>query len=226
MPFSLAREGPEDVEGIGNYVVEVLAPTPSKHSAMTIYFLDSHSYSPDEKTYRGYDWVKPSQIAWFKQTAQGLKTRNAKYSHIHLDMAFIHIPLPEYAMEGNIIDGGEWREPSTAPGYNSQFYAAMKEEGVVAVGCGHDHVNDYCALRPESATTKGLGPWMCYAGGSGFGGYAGYGGFHRRIRVWELDTNIGRVDTWTRLECCGKDTERKNREITIVDGGKVVAPSL
>lgn len=146
-------------------------------------------------------------------------------------MAFIHIPFPEYAVSGNMIAGGEWREPSTAPGYNSGFYEALKEQGVVSVGCGHDHVNDYCALRPQSDASQGegsrgepFGPWMCYAGASGFGGYAGYGGFHRRVRVWEVDTNAGRVFTWTRVECCGDDTQKRFHELMIVDGGRVVAP--
>lgn len=225
LPFSLAQPGPEDIAGVGNYAVEVLAPSPSTHSALTLYFIDTHSYSPDEHKYHGYDWVKDSQIAWFKETAQAHKKEHAKYTHIHMDMAFIHIPLPEYALDENTIAGGEFREPSTAPKFNSGFYSALKEHGVLAVGCGHDHVNDYCALKPQSEKDKGMGPWMCYAGGSGFGGYAGYGGFHRRVRVWEIDTNNGRIVTWTRLECCGAETTKKHNELLIVDGGKVVAPS-
>lgn len=225
LPFSLSHPGPPEVEGIGNYVVEVLAPSPSQHPAITIYLMDTHSYSPDEASFRGYDWVKPNQIAWFKETAAGLKGRNSKYSHIHMDLAFIHIPLPEYAMSDNVRAGGDWREPSTAPGFNSGFYEALHEHGVLAVGCGHDHVNDYCALKPQKEGDAKLGPWMCYAGGSGFGGYAGYGGFHRRLRVWELDTNTGRIITWKRVECCGKETEKRVGELMIVDGGRAVAPS-
>ncbi|KAF2154733.1 Metallo-dependent phosphatase [Myriangium duriaei CBS 260.36] len=258
LPYSLSRFGPDEVDGVGNYYIEVLAGSPSQHSALTLYFMDSHAYSPDEAKFRGYDWIKPNQIAWFKETAKKLKSRNDKYSRIHMNMAFIHIPLPEFAMEDNVYAGGEFREPSTAPGFNSGFYAALKEQGVLAVGCGHDHVNDNCALRPLAkhetrdvqkkpssketsvgkATTlsdkmtvaesprlpSGLGPWMCYAGGSGFGGYAGYGGFHRRVRVWEVDTNAGRITTWTRVECCGADTKKKNNELIIVESGKVIAP--
>ncbi|KAG8623716.1 hypothetical protein KVT40_008692 [Elsinoe batatas] len=246
MPHSLARPGPSDVEGVGNYYVEVLAASPSQHPALTVYFLDTHAYSPDEASFRGYDWVKPSQIAWFKETSSKLKGRNDKYSRIHMNLAFIHIPLPEFAMDGNVYAGGEFREPSTAPGFNSHFYDALKDAGVVAVGCGHDHVNDNCALRPEikkreaadekngvldkmtindpAPARNGLGPWMCYAGGSGFGGYAGYGGYHRRVRVWEVDTNAGRITTWTRVECCGEATQKKHRELIIVEGGRVVAP--
>lgn len=227
MPFSLSQPGPEYVDGVGNYYVEVLAQAPSQNSAITLYFLDSHSYSPDEATYRGYDWIRPNQIKWFTETAQSLKTQHAKYTHIHLDMAFIHIPLPEFAMQGNLVAGGEWREPSTAPGFNSGFYKALKDQGIVAVGCGHDHVNDYCALTTQSkdaAKSENVGPWMCYAGGSGFGGYAGYGGFHRRVRVWDVDMNSGRVITWKRVECCGDDLKKRIGELLIVDGGRVVVP--
>lgn len=267
LPDNLARPGPEDINGVGNYFVQVGANGMSKHSAMTIYFLDSHAYSPDEKRYHGYDWIKQSQIDWFKDTAAKLKPSNDKYAFKHMNLAFIHIALPEFTMEGNIYVGGEFREPSTAPHFNSGFYTALKEAGVVAVGCGHDHVNDMCSLVPQpnknskrddpqhsydterqkpgshdekvseaaikelanSSENKkhdnGLGPWMCYAGGSGFGGYGGYGGFHRRVRVWEVDTNAGRITTWTRLECCGKDTHERHNELVIVEGGSVIPPS-
>ncbi|KAK3675371.1 hypothetical protein LTR78_004881 [Recurvomyces mirabilis] len=261
LPYSLSRPGPEEVDGVGNYHLEILAPSPSQHSALTLYLLDTHSGSPDEKKYKGYDWLKPSQIAWFKRTAQSLRKEHAKYSHFHLDMAFIHIPLPEYGLreEGALtVQGGEWREGVTAPGYNSGFYDALVEEGVVAVGCGHDHVNDYCALKnhvstmpaagdaspsslgrredlPPSTSTSHhghtssfshenkLGPWLCYAGGSGFGGYAGYGGFHRRVRVWEVDANAGQIVTWKRVECCSAGERREREgELMVVDGGRVV----
>ncbi|EMC94312.1 hypothetical protein BAUCODRAFT_35497 [Baudoinia panamericana UAMH 10762] len=249
LPYSLSEPGPDELAGVGNYYVEVLAPSPSTHSAITVYLLDSHGLSPDEKHYRGYDWIKQDQIDWFRSTSQGLKKAHAKYSHIHLDLAFIHIPLPEYAEHGVTVTGGTFKEGVTAPGFNSHFYDALAEEGVVAVGCGHDHVNDYCALRPsplasttpakrdgvaasESGTLVShhskkprLGPWMCYAGGSGFGGYGGYGGYHRRVRVWEVDTGAGRVVTWKRVACCGEETKRRVDELVLVEGGSVVAPA-
>lgn len=253
LPNSLAEAGPTSIAGVGNYHVEVLAHA-GQHSAITLYMLDTHSGSPDEKNYEGYDWIKDSQIDWFNTTAESLKKSHAKYSHIHLDMAFIHIPLPEYAEPGLLMAGGKPKEPVMAPRFNSQFYSALSHAGVVAVGCGHDHVNDYCALRPQRHhaadrdaappplpppspptpplspqhidTSKGkerLGPWMCYAGGSGFGGYGGYGGYHRRVRVWEVDTNAGRVTTWKRVECCGDQTKDRIDELVIVEGGVVVA---
>ncbi|KAK4941882.1 hypothetical protein LTR28_008796 [Elasticomyces elasticus] len=239
LPYSLSQPGPESIPGVGNYVLEILAPTPSTHSALTLYFLDTHSYSPDEQKFRGYDWIKPAQIEWFREESRRRRggREHKGYSKIRLDMAFIHIPLPEFAEKDNLVAGGQWREPATSPAFNSGFYDALAEEGILTVGCGHDHVNDYCALRPSSRSASSsstsppsqhpdtkLGPWMCYAGGSGFGGYAGWGGFHRRIRVWEVDTNAGRIATWKRVECCGEDVHKKLEELVVVEGGKTVPP--
>ncbi|KAI4260076.1 MAG: hypothetical protein LQ352_000455 [Teloschistes flavicans] len=227
LPFSLSLPGPSSVEGVGNYYVDVLARGTSTHSALTLYLLDTHGYSPDERQFKGYDWLKKSQIDWFRSTAQNLKHSPAHtgYKHIHMDMAFIHIPLPEYREQGDIVKGsGTFAEAPTAPGFNSDFKQALVDEGVLAVSCGHDHVNDYCALTKTSQSRPEL--WMCYAGGAGFGGYGGYeqvieGGYHRRVRVFEFDMDEARIRTWKRLEYGEK--EKKIDEMVIVKGGKVIA---
>ncbi|KAF2814524.1 Metallo-dependent phosphatase [Mytilinidion resinicola] len=222
LPFSLAQSGSNTIEGIGNYYVEVLAHGNNKHSALTLYFLDTHSGSPDERLYPGYDWLKPKQIQWFKDTAQTLKKSNQHkaYTHIHLDMAFIHIPLPEYMDQKNEIVG-KWGETPMAPRFNTHFKDALVEEGVKAVSAGHDHVNDYCALAKND---KSGDPelWMCYAGGSGFGGYGRDEWYHRRIRVFEVDANEARISTWKRVEY--GETEKRLDDQVIVDSGRVIAP--
>ena len=234
LPYSLSEPGPATVDGVGNYYVEVLARGTSSHSALTLYLLDTHSYSPDERHFRGYDWVKKSQIDWFKRTAQALKHSPAHldYTHVHMDMAFIHIPLPEYRNTADIIPAsGSALESPTAPAFNSGFKTALVEEGVLAVSCGHDHANDYCALARSEGDGGKPELWMCYAGGSGFGGYGGYGGYRRRVRVFEFDMNEARISTWKRVEGGGngrvgealveKGVERAD-EMVIVEGGKVV----
>ncbi|TEA14244.1 Phosphatase DCR2 [Colletotrichum sidae] len=217
LPYSLARAGPKEIDGVGNYYVEVLARGKSDHSALTLYMLDSHSYSPDEHKYHGYDWIKQNQIEWFKKTASGLKQEHKQYTHVHMDLAFIHIPLPEYR-DTHLDLKGEWKEGVTAPNFNSGFRDALVEQGVVMVSCGHDHVNDYCSLSLDDESKPAL--WMCYAGGVGFGGYAGYGGYHRRIRVFEVDTNQARINTWKRVEW--GDTGKRIDEQMIVDEGRPV----
>ncbi|EAW10698.1 metallophosphoesterase family protein [Aspergillus clavatus NRRL 1] len=219
LPYSLSIAGPEDVDGVGNYIVEVLGRGTTAHSALTLYMLDSHSYSPDERQFRGYDWIKPSQIRWFKNTAQSLKAKHHEYSHMHMNMAFIHIPLPEYRDTANYYRGS-WAEAPTAPGFNSGFKDALEEEGILFVSCGHDHVNDYCMLNKDKNEKPSL--WMCYGGGAGFGGYGGYGGYVRRIRFFDFDMNPGRVVTYKRLEY--GEVEAKIDEMMIIDGGTVKGP--
>lgn len=225
----------------------MLARGASGHSAITIYLLDTHAYSPDEHRFAGYDWIKPSQIDWFKSTAESLKRKHKEYTHVHLDVAFIHIPLPEYR-DANLTHIGDWLEPPTAPMYDSGFRDALVDEGVVMVSCGQyvstfrsssphaltdgfnsfpppcsDHVNEYCGLSYDEQEKPAL--WMCYGGGTGFGGYGGYGGYVRKIRLFDFDMSEGRLTTWKRVEW-GPDDEMDKRldEQIIVDSGRPVAP--
>ena len=221
LPYSVSEFGPSTIDGVGNYYVEVLARGGSTHSALTLYLLDTHGYSPDERQFRGYDWIKKNQIDWFKTTSASLKESPAHtgYTHHHMDMAFIHIPLPEYRLIDNIVAStGSQPENPTAPGFNSGFKDALVAEGVLAVSCGHDHVNDFCSLSKSEDNKPEL--WMCYAGGSGFGGYGGYGGYHRRVRVFEFDMNEARIVTWKRLEY--GDTDKHLDKTIIVESGRVV----
>ena len=222
LPYSLSESGPTSVDGIGNYFIEVLARGTSSHSALTLYLLDTHGYSPDERQFRGYDWLKKNQIEWFKSTSQQLKNSppHRDYTHHHMDMAFIHIPLPEYRNTGDIVAStGSQPENPTAPGFNSGFKDALIEEGVLALSCGHDHVNDYCSLSRSVEDKPQL--WMCYAGGSGFGGYGGYGGYQRRVRVFEFDMNEARIVTWKRVEY--GETDKEIDKTILVESGKVIA---
>ncbi|KAH8888840.1 calcineurin-like phosphoesterase [Thozetella sp. PMI_491] len=227
LPYSLSKAGPEDIDGVGNYYVEVYARGSSGHSAITVYLLDTHSYSPNERKYKGYDWVKKNQIEWFTKTAQSLKKQHQEYTHHHMDVSFIHIPLPEYR-DPEIYFYGPWKEPPTAPLFNSGFRDALVEQGVVMVSCGHDHVNEFCAISmsdEEEVETRRPELWMCYAGATGFGGYAGYGGFYRKIRMFEFDMNDARITTWKRVEWGENDeTSQRIDEQIIVDAGKPVPP--
>lgn len=210
LPFSLCEPGPEQIDGIGNYYLQVLAPAPSQLPLSTLYFLDSHGQVPSKILNPDYEHIKQSQIDWFVKASQAQRSarkKDGKDNRFHLSLAFLHIPLPEFGDPHLSIHSGHRREPTEGPSFNSHFYDALAKEGISALGCGHDHVNDFCALLPKQVQQNGdkppqPGPWLCYGGGSGFGGYCSYGGkrFHRRMRVWELDTSNGSLKTWKRVE--------------------------
>jgi hypothetical protein len=228
LPFSLCEPGPEQVDGIGNFHLQILAPTPPQVPLSTLYFLDSHGQIPSKRRNPDYDPIKQSQIDWFTNTSQAQRRAREKddnIDHFHLSLAFLHIPLPEFGDPHLRLCSGLRREPTEGPSMNSHLYDALVKEGISALGCGHDHVNDFCALLPQQAQQdddnhQKPSTWLCYGGGSGFGGYCSYGRkrFHRRSRIWELDTNIGSLKTWMRVEYAVDRVD----ELVLVENGVVV----
>jgi hypothetical protein len=223
LPFSLCESGPEQVDGIGNFYLQVLAPAPSQLPLSTLYFLDSHGQIPRMIHNPDYDPIKQSQIDWFTNASQTQRNNNP----FHLSVAFQHIPLPEFGDSDLRIVNGHRREPTEGPRFNSHFYDALAKEGIVALCCGHDHVNSFCGLLPQQARQDGdntlqLRPWLCHGGCSGFGAYCSYDGkrFHRQMRVLELDTSTGSLNTWMRVEY---NTGRVDERV-LVESGAVVDP--
>ena len=197
LPFCLSQPGPEEVDGIGNYYLQVLDRAPSKLPLSTLFLLDSHGQLSQKLPWLGYEWIKQSQINWFRNTSQALrKQRGECGSHdcFHLSLSFQHIPLPEYGDSNLLTGAGHRGEPTEGPNLNSSFYEALAKEGIMAIGVGHDHVNDFCALKLQQKQERAqqdathahrLGPWLCHAGSSGFGAYGQYGEtkYYRRARV-------------------------------------------
>ncbi|KAK9476306.1 Metallo-dependent phosphatase-like protein [Lipomyces japonicus] len=235
LPYSLARSGPEFAKGVGNYVLSVLAPR-NDHTAMTLYFLDTHKYSPNPKKFPGYNWLDPSQLDFMAASYQQLAPLRKQYSHVHMSMAFFHIPLTEYRNQSNPIVGG-YREPSTAPKFNTGARSLLSELGVSVVSTGHDHVNDFCMYDtsyspsnvPSSPASEnhakvqrqGFEPaiWLCHGGAAGLGGYAGYGGYVRRVRLFEIDSHGGQISSWKRLGF--GEVDKKIDHQILVHGGKI-----
>jgi hypothetical protein len=197
LPYSVSKSGIKDIDGVGNYVV--LIEHARSHSpyhthirspdiAIALWFLDTHKYSPNERKFPGYDWLRESQIEWFKWQHEQF----IPWPKDALQAAFIHIPLSEYYTITNPIIGG-WREPPTAPKYNSGFRHALAEKNIMVISAGHDHANDYCMLD-EMNRNRDEKTWMCYGGGVGYGGYGGYGGYQRRLRVFEVLSILDHVD--------------------------------
>ena len=229
LPFSLCEAGPEWVDGVGNFHIQVLASAQSKRPALILYFLDSHGAIPSWRHRPDYQPISQNQINWFVKTSEEIQRELEKDEEedcIHGSLVFHHIPVPEFKDRRLIIHSGRRREPTEGPSNNTHLYDALVKQGVSVLACGHDHVNDFCALLrqdSQSSGSKGLqGPWLCYGGVSGFGGYCSYGRerYHRQMRIFELDTSKECIKTWMRDE---HETQRVG-ELVLVQGGKVVDP--
>jgi hypothetical protein len=215
LPYSLCQSGPANVDGVGNYYLQIIGAAPSTRPVATIYLLDSHGQIPNTAKVNGnpdYEPIKQGQVGWFWSTSQALrKSREASgdTNSFHTSIVFQHIPLPEFGDPKLIMHAGCRGEPTEGPSENTYFYDALVGAGVSAMACGHDHVNDFCALLPEEWRKKGkAGPWLYYGGCVGFGAYCEYDGKRcwRRARVWELSAGMkdeegkGEVRTWIRVE--------------------------
>lgn len=221
MPFSLCESGPPHIDGVGNYVLDILAPASSDRVLSTLYFLDSHGQISSKIRDPDYEPVMPSQIDWFTsscQARQDMLERDHTERHHNLSLVFQHIPLPEFEDSRLNIRNGHRREPSEGPSLNTNLYDALKQEGISALSCGHDHVNDFCALLPRSASCHHR-PWLVCAGTVGFGAYCSYGRrrFHRRARVYQMNPSIGRLETWKRVEYA----KARIDELVLVEDGAV-----
>ena len=206
LPFSLCEQGPKEVYGVGNYFLQIFTQERPELSVASLYFLDSHGQINADTQNPDYEAIQQSQIDWFTKTSQALRKereRNDLHHCTYTSLVFFHIPLPEFADDDSLTKtGGQRREPTEGPSINTHFYDALAKEGVTAVGCGHDHVNDFCALLKGDNMATHQGPWLCYNGGTGFGGYCSYGEnrYYRRTRIWELHTQSGVVNTGKQVE--------------------------
>ena len=140
-----------------------------------LYFLDSHAYA--DTSFFSYAWFDPEQVEWVRKTA-------GKHPGTP-SIAFFHIPLCEYADTTNHY--GTFGEPVCCGKKNTGMFDAMKETGVIATFCGHDHDNDYVVEHE--------GVLLAYGRYSGSNGEYNHLPKGARIILLHYD---GALDTWIR----------------------------
>lgn len=164
---SLVRQGQEDIDGNGNFTINILN---SDGTLRKVFFLmDSGDYMSDEmkekygvdKDEYRYDGVKESQVQWYKDKHDALTEEYGVFKSITV----IHIPpyqTRELAEAEYLY--GERREGICESGFDSGLFDALKEKGSTeAVYFGHDHINDFGAIYD--------GILLSYIQSSGYGSY-------------------------------------------------------
>jgi hypothetical protein len=177
------RPGPEGVYGTGNMSLTVLG-SEDDEPRLAIWAMDSGRYSEDTlggqsveaDGLRSYDWIRPSQIAWYARTSSELEVRLGRKLP---GLMFFHIPLPELQLmwENRQNHGvvGERNEDVAAGAFNSGLFGAVMDRGdIVGIFVGHDHVNDYVGDY--------FGVRLGYSANVGFGTYGLNGEEPDRLR--------------------------------------------
>ena len=222
-PLFVGEKGPQDLAGMGNYVLPVLASDGSGNPAGLVYCMDSNDYSPDQEKYGYYGWIEHSQIAWYRQQSERFTTING--GKPLPAVAYFHIALPESRtammekrmkdeMAKAISEGANPREikerirvMSHRGGINSGLFAAfIEKQDVLGAFAGHthelDHVNEYRGIA---------------LGYGRVSGYEAYGRHERGTRIVELHEGEYTFDTWITTPKGKEDVHRFPEHITSVD---------
>lgn len=160
-PHCLCKFGPKDLFGYGNYVINIRGSGGSLRKSL--FFFDSGrdllpelsaAYGLPPET-EGYDYLKREQIAFYRAETARLRAQYGDYR----SMLYFHIPLKEFEAifvpdgaggfcpsgEGTLLYGEQHESVGSSP-LNTGMFAAMEACGGQAVFCGHDHINDWCAI--------------------------------------------------------------------------------
>lgn len=178
-PHCLSKFGDPELFGFGNFKINIM--NADNTIRQSIFMFDSgRDMEPEHNVehglpadMEGYDFIKKTQIDWYKNSIRELEAEYGKFK----SMVLMHIPIKEYEevfdyIEDNkytpsgkaeILYGWQYETVGSSP-YNSGLFEAIKELGSTqAVFSGHDHMNDFCALYQ--------GIYLIYAQCNGYNTY-------------------------------------------------------
>lgn len=133
--YGLFEFGPSDLHGAGNYVIELQRSNLTEYA---FFMMDSGSSLEFEAKTEG---INAKQIEWYEWNMAAL---NEKRGESVKNMAFFHIPLPQYNDLENFEQGirGEDSCPENGSG---DFLNSGKNRSLTHVFVGHDHNNNFIA---------------------------------------------------------------------------------
>ncbi len=140
IPYHLTYNADSKIDGVGNCTLPILSSDGVQNKWM-LYFFDSHAY-PVDKAMGSYDWIKQSQVNWYRAQSDKFASENGK---ILPALAFFHIPTPEFSdVKNNPLSIGTKGEEVCSPRINSGLIASfLEKKDVLGVFVGHDHNNDF-----------------------------------------------------------------------------------
>ena len=154
--YSLFSSGPSNLQGIGNYVINI-ADTQGE-PIYSMIMLDSNIKRKYDNGEKYYDYIYPDQIEWYEQVVKAQPDIPS--------MLIFHIPLPEFADaqtaweagDASVIQGfGENHEKVCAPLENTGLFDAVKAlDSTTHIFCGHDHINSLSVEYEGIRLTYGL----------------------------------------------------------------------
>lgn len=156
--YCLFQRGPENVDGEGNYVINV--KNGSGIITQSLFILDSHSYS--KGFYRDYDNLHQNQVDWYESEVNRLTQINEKNgaTGVIKSLMFFHIPLVEYKTAYEEYKNNGYKDTDNVKyiygiagepdeliccGVNqdNMFEKILELQSTQGVFAGHDHLNNF-----------------------------------------------------------------------------------
>lgn len=156
--YCLFQRGPENVDGEGNYVINV--KNSSGIITQSLFILDSHSYS--KGFFRDYDNLHQNQVDWYESEVNRLTEINKSHgaTDVIKSLMFFHIPLVEYktaydeyknngyANTDNVryiygIAGEPDELICCGVNQDNMFEKILELKSTQGVFVGHDHLNNF-----------------------------------------------------------------------------------
>lgn len=230
-PLFIGEKGPQELAGMGNYVLPILASDGSSAPAGLVYCLDSNDYSPDQEKYGYYGWIEHSQVAWYREQSDMYTALNGgiplpAIAYFHIELPESQIAMREARMKEEIekvrAEGGDARNliskmrlQQRAVVNGGIFSSFVEKKDVIGVFCGHyhqhDHIDEYRGIA------------------LGFGrvsGYEAYGVKERGTRIVELHEGEYTFDSWITTPGGKEEVYRFPAHLTEPQGDVTYKPAL
>ena len=133
--YCLFQQGPEDIDGYGNHIIEVKNSAGLITQAMVL--IDSQAYIKDNiiESIKGtYDNIHENQVQWYEAEITRMNAENKaikKNAETVKSMAFFHIPLVEMLDAWNEFKDNEYVDTEAF-----KFIGGVMGEGGKVVYCG------------------------------------------------------------------------------------------
>lgn len=188
-PHCLFSEGPKEVDGCGNYFINV--KNTAGDITQTLFMLDSHSYLDGDifGIMWNYDCIHENQIEWYKNEVERLTQSNNGIQPKSL--TFCHMPPTEYRTAWFEYADNNFENTDDVTYYfgkvgesgavicdskmNYGFFDTALELGSTqGMFCGHDHLNNFSLDYKGIRLTYGYSvDYLAYSGIMKYGSQRG-----------------------------------------------------
>lgn len=157
LPHCIFEKGPENISGLGNYIIKVNNSDNTLNTALVL--MDSNMYIT-KNFFSGFDNIHDDQIEWYKSEINKLSREKGS---IVPSLAFFHIPCTEYKeawrkftsgsseVTYHFGEVGEINDYFGIPKVKGNIFNEMvKLNSTKGIFVGHDHLNNV------SMTYKGI----------------------------------------------------------------------